>query len=223
VRRVGLLLWLLPLALPGCESAKDAAAREFLSRARAVLEKGGEEPSPELWKEARFLLQEALALAPDLAEARLLFARAWLVGGDYARALKEAGLVPPNHPQNAVTRALASAALYRLRADPILAEDALVALSEAGDAIAPGQKFEVARDLVNCPGERGQGRAYGIKVLLELVGSESPVPAAWEATLGVALYMAGRKSEAASHLRRALEDPSVPGAEALEGLLRTIE
>ena len=198
----------------GNEKAREAA--KLVEQARA-LQASGEGNRKDNLQKCRVLLKKALALDPGRDDAKGLLARVLLEGGEYGKALSLAQDLPFPTPEDSLTMALSAAFLYKLKGDPTLAEKALLGLQGAGDRATPQARFKVARALLEGPGEEGHRK--GIRLLEELVKEEKNPPSTWEAMLGVALFRAGMKKDAAVHLEKALKDPDLPEKETLKKLL----
>ncbi len=213
-------LWALQaaflLVMPSCGNKKAGEARKLLEEARTLQAAKGGNKGDTLQK-ARVLLRKALSLDPGLDEAKGLLARVLLQQGEYGKALSLVEQIPFPSQEDSLTLALSAAFLYKLKGDSSLAEKALLGLQGAGDSAGPQARFQVARALLEGPG--GDGHSKGIRLLEELVRAEKHPPSRWEAMLGVALFRAGMKKDAATHLRKALEDPDLPERETIAKLL----
>ncbi len=214
------ILWFMAagavLFMLSCGNEKAEKAAGLVKQAEA-LQSSTEGNRKDNLQKCRVLLKKALALDPGRDDAKGLLARVLLEGGEYGKALALVQDLPFPTSRDSLTMALAAAFLYKLKGDPTLAEKALLGLQGAGDAATPQARFQVARALIEGPGEEGHRK--GIRLLEDLVKSEKNPPSRWEAILGVALFRAGMKGDAAVHLEKALRDPGLPERETLQKLL----
>ena len=203
-----------------CSNKKKEEAKKYFLEAQKILKEGKGTDKDKIQK-AAFNLKRALSLDPDFDEARLFYARVLFYQGNYNQALKEAKYVSDELPKKPIVIALAAASLYELKGDTNLADEALGNLEMAKDKATLEEKYHIGKCLT---AGKDKKRAFlGMKIIKEVLNEMENPPSRWEAFYGVALFKYGRKDEAKTHLKKALEDPSVPDRNVLKKLLESIK